>query len=727
MNWILEQTGFDKHTIADRGNRFLIGNGYLGVRGTLDEDGKNELAAVNLAGIYDQVDGGWREPLNAPNPFHTICLAQGRSLGCTGLMPQQHCQSLDYFQGLARRKTVWSCGQACVQVESERFVSLTKIHLSGSRYTVTVRHAPCSVELRAHIDGDVWDLNGPHYSSTRYAHTGTVLLCCAKTAGGAEVAVARRLFWPQAEMKIAKGENFQSGTLLLQPGQSVTLVSMNAVYTTNDTPDPAAAALAAVQELTLNAYEALCAENACAWQKIWKAAQVEIDGDEQAEQAINYSLYHLHSIAPAPGMTCSIPARGLSGQTYKGAVFWDTEMFMLDHFLYTRPQVARSLLCYRIESLPAAMEKARYYGWQGAFYAWESQDGGYDACSDYNVIDVFTGRPVRTYFKDKQVHISAAVARGILLYTHVTGDKTLLAEGGAKVIAECARFYWSLLVRPNATGCLELHDVIGPDEYHERVNNNAYTNRMAAAVFDWAAQAAALLQDFDPLAYQQLCDEMKLESLLSKLAVARQEIYLPKPDPTGLIEQFDGYFSLEDPSIEEVRARLKDPREYWGGSHGVAGDTQIIKQADVVAMLGLFAGEYTAEQLRRNWQYYETRTEHGSSLSACMYALVACRFGDAQAAYPFFMQSATAELRGGGKQWAGLVYIGGTHPAAAGGAWKVLAEGFAGLRCGAQRPQVTPCLPAGWKRVAFSVIIQGKRWHIEITPEQVQLISMESE
>ncbi len=290
----------------------------------------------------------------------------------------------------------------------------------------------------------------------------------------------------------------------------------------------------------------------------------------------------------------SIPARGLSGQTYKGAVFWDTEMFMLDFFLFTDPDVARSLMKYRVDTLGGAMEKAAFYGYEGAFYAWESQEGGFDACSDYNVTDVFTGRPQRTYFKDKQYHISAAVVYGIMRYTQITGDQSLLQEGGLKTVIECANFITVCCLKGQWGDCYEIWDVIGPDEYHERVNNNAYTNRMAKFVFQSAAE---LLKD--PEWKARIEQEYPVDELVRRFEDAAAHIYLPKPDKDGIIEQFDGYSHLEDAPIDEVRGRLLHEKEYWGGAYGVAAETKVIKQADVVTMLNLFPEEYEPEILKR--------------------------------------------------------------------------------------------------------------------------------
>lgn len=170
--------------------------------------------------------------------------------------------------------------------------------------------------------------------------------------------------------------------------------------------------------------------------------------------------------------------------------------------------------------------------------------------------------------------------------------------------------------------------------------------------------------------------------------------------------------------MDAVRARLKDPREYWGGAYGVASQTQIIKQADVIAMLELCHEDYTADIIKANWNYYSPRTEHGSSLSACMYALTACRWGNPEEAYPFFMKSALADWDGGGKQWAGLVYIGGTHPAASGGAWKVFAQGFAGLEDTPDGPTIHPQLPAAWKKISFTCCEKGKYYRVTADHEK---------
>lgn len=468
-------------------------------------------------------------------------------------------------------------------------------------------------------------------------------------------------------------------------------------------------------------YNVQKAEHTTAWEKIWKISKIEIDGDEDAEHALNYSIYHLNCIAPRNLKGKSIPARGLSGQVYKGAVFWDTEMFMIDYYIHTEPAVAKTLLDYRISTLDGARHKAAEYGLEGAYYAWESQEGGYEGCSDYNIVDVFTKRPMRTYFRDKQYHVSAAVVYAFVKYINATGDYMILKEGGLETIIECAKMYRSLLIKYADGDKYEIHDVVGPDEYHERVNNNAYTNRMAKMCFEKAVEFIDYAMNKFPDCYQKLDIRYDLQNLRKIFGNSAENIYIKEPDERGLIEQFDGYFKREDTTVDNVRSRLLDPKEYWGGAYGVAAETQIIKQADVAAMLSIFKNDYNKEIMKRNWEYYEPRTEHGSSLSACMYSLLSCYTQNADAAYPLFMKSAKADLSSGGKEWMGLVYIGGTHPASEGGSWIVAIRGFAGFDIINGKPVCKPVLPKQWKRMKFRVLVRGKLYTISITGENAEI------
>ncbi|MBO4734513.1 MAG: glycoside hydrolase family 65 protein, partial [Clostridia bacterium] len=462
-------------------------------------------------------------------------------------------------------------------------------------------------------------------------------------------------------------------------------------------------------------YKFLKNEHISVWEEIWNNSDVLIDGDKEAQFALRYSIYHLCSIAPHNTDKCGIPARGLSGQVYKGAAFWDTEMFMLPFFQFTDSKVASNLLKYRIRTLPGAERKAKEFGFEGAFFAWESQETGDDACTLFNVTDVFTGRPLRTYFKDKQIHISADIVYAMWNYCRATGDYTVLRDGGLTLMYKCLWFFYTYSSFKPYKNRYEILDVIGPDEYHDRVNNNAFTSIM----IKHAADIFILALEKVKAEYPEV-----LESLNKDLSWAydfAQKLYVPQPGEDGIIEQFDGYLGLEDATPKMLKERELKENEYWGG-HGLASTTRAIKQADVIMALNVFGNEYSREIKKANWDFYEPYTEHGSSLSACAYAIVAAQIGYTDWAYKYFMKTATVDLTGDTKQYVGSQYIGGTHPAANGGAWNTAIFGFAGVSYTDTVLDISPQLPENWKSIEFKLNWQGEKLNIKVIDNTVKII-----
>jgi len=632
ISWKIEESGYDSRKAINLGNKFLTGNGYMGIRGTLEEYTKEQFPAVNLAGIYDQTGNGWREPLNAPNGLYTRLLIEGEEYSLPEKDWMSHKMTLNYRYGLFGRETVFQTKKGNISLQTERFASMEEKHLIVLKTTLTPSFDG-EVEVITGIDADVWDINGPHYDSVDTGSLNECLYALGTTHENQDlVVVFEAIGLPEKTDQMVSSDDRKVTRYINIPvkaGGQYSLYKYIAVYTSKDCKNYKAEAEKLVLKAKEAGYEQLLSDHKSNWEEKWKVSEVTIEGDDEAMEALNYSLYHLHSIAPRHSESLSIAARGLSGQTYKGAVFWDTEMFMLDF---------------------------------------------------------------------------------------------LLSEGGAEVILECAKFYYSLLIRRIKEERYELWDVIGPDEYHERVNNNAYTNRMAKYTFDAAVEVLK-----EKMAEGNENSAQKKE-LLERLEDAAKHLYIPEPDEkTGIIQQFDGYELLEEVSIAEVKERLLHEKEYWGGAYGVASHTKIIKQADVVTMINLFSNEYDVDTIYKNWSYYEPRTEHGSSLSACMYSMLACKCGMADNAYPFFIKSARADLLDGGKQWAGLIYIGGTHPAASGGAYMTAVEGFAGLRIEDGELKASPRLPAAWNKLSFNVYYQGDLYQIIVTKEEAKVKKCQSD
>ncbi|QQE11926.1 glycoside hydrolase family 65 protein [Planctomycetota bacterium] len=723
MSWTLSECTYDAAKVVQHGNKYLIGNGYMGFRGTLDECRKESLVGCMLAGLYDQVGNKWREPINAPNGLYL------RIKGTSDENIETHAQSLDIRIAEFERATTWRMSEGSVSLKSKRFACADDVHLMVARYELSST-VDCEVEIESGIDADVWDINGPHLKSVRCDNEDGVLIVKATTHElEKDVCVCERFDIMCKNNVLVKEtvrrhdlQNIRHSIIKLKANEVVKITKYVSVYTELDVSDVEKASVESVNKAVVVGYSELHRKHKIVWEKRWNEADVEIKGDVEAQFAIRYSLYHLMIIAPMHSDRLSIAARGLSGQVYKGAIFWDTEIFMIPFFTQVFPEVSRSLLNFRAITLDGAKRKASEYGFEGAFFAWESQETGDDACSHFNVTDVFTNRPLRTYFRDKQVHISADIVYAIWSYYEQTGDWKFIQNIGARIVFECAKFFLSYLHYKPMKRRYEVLDVTGPDEYHERIHNNAYTNRMIKHVFD---VTLIICNRLDEDNCYKLLDKTGLSDDVKLIQDISERLFVPPIlEETLLVEQFNGYFTLEDISLEQLRSRILDKTEYLGGGNGIATNTQILKQADVILMLQLFNEEYSDEVCKRNWEYYEPRTEHGSSLSSCVYAIQAAKLGQAEWAYKYFMKTATIDLTGESKQFIGPLYIGGTHPVANGGAWMAVVNGFAGMKVNTHGIALKPHLPKHWSCISFKA-----RWHeqcveIEIDHEKVIFIAL---
>jgi nigerose phosphorylase len=715
-----------KESLMRRGNIYQLANGYMGYRGTLDEFGPEEWVGVTLAGIFDQVGAAWREPVNAPNGGFTRVSVDGAELSALTSKVRRHKQTLQFAAALFERETIFASRTKTLTVKSSRFLSAAVPNLGVIKFSVSC-DKPAQVTIRTGIDCNIWDLNGPHLGQLTAEKQDSVLLVQGRTSENAQrVAVAEAVdlgFGKEAHEFRGK-RNLRVITLQAEAGKTYTFHKYFAVVTDNDVAGQTVheVAIKTVQHARALGY-AQCWENhRVAWSRKWEHCDVVIEGDDEAQQALRYSILQLLMVAPVNGSANSIPARALSGQVYKGAVFWDTEMFMFPFFLHTYPEKARELMRYRIKTLDGARRKAKSEGagYRGAFYAWESQETGDDACTYFNVGDPVTGRDIRTYFRDKQVHISGDVALAMWNYFKVTGDDSLLLAGGAEVILECARFYSSYAYFNVDRDRYEILDVTGPDEYHERVHNNAFTSRVVQETFAIAGAAVAHLRRRHPAVWRTLAKKLRIARELPRFRQGAARLYVPAPDArTGVIEQFDGYHKLRETTVAALKAKMVHPHEYLGGENGLAVPTQIIKQADVVMMLNLFKSDYSAAIKQANWEYYEPRTEHGSSLSACAYALVAAEFGKLDFAYKYFLQTAQIDLEAKYKVYVGTIFIGGSHPAANGGAWMTAVLGFGGVQADEHRLTINPRLYRKWRKLQFNLAYRGDGFRVAITPTAV--------
>jgi trehalose/maltose hydrolase-like predicted phosphorylase len=424
-----------------------------------------------------------------------------------------------------------------------------------------------------------------------------------------------------------------------------------------------------------------------------------VDGDEAAQKALRFAIYHMNSAANPDDEHVSIGARGLTGDGYSGHVFWDTDIFLLPFYIFTWPEAARAMLMYRYHTLPPARAKAARLGFRGALYAWESTDTGEETTPTFVIGPDGAIVPVRCG-TDEQ-HISADVAYAVWQYWQATGDAKFLLDAGAEILLETARF-WASRVVLEADERYHIRGVIGPDEYHEDVDDNAYTNVMAQWNLERGVEVAALLERRWPEHWTSIADRLQLDpDETAEWQTLASRLFTSVDPATGLLEQFAGFFDLEPVDIAAYEPRSA-PLDLLLG-HERTERSQVIKQADVVMLLAMLEDRFPEGVRRANYFYYEQRCGHGSSLSPGVHALVAARLGDMTRAERYFRETAAIDLddtMGNASQ--------GIHIGALGGLWQAVVFGFGGLSVEPKGLRAAPRLPVHWSELRFPFRWRGR-------------------
>lgn len=469
-------------------------------------------------------------------------------------------------------------------------------------------------------------------------------------------------------------------------------------YAANRKPRPGTA-LRRAREAERAGFERLLVEHRGAWARRWEDADVVIEGDDEAQLAVRFALFHLMGSVADSG-EAAVGARGLSGPAYRGHVFWDGDVFVLPFLAATHPQAARAMVEYRIRRLPAARVHARVSGHQGARFPWESAASGFDV-TPTSALDR-TGRivPVRT--GQLEEHITADVAWAAACYVDWTGDRSFSEGPGRTLLVETAR-YWASRIRIDSQGRGHIYGVIGPDEYHEPVDDNAFTNVMAR----WNLRRAAELVRPGDAAVSEEEQQGWLEAADSLVAG-----YDPS---TGLYEQFAGFWDLEPLVIADVAPTRPIAADLLLGRKRVEG-AQVIKQTDVLMLHHLVPDELVPGSLLPNLLFYEPRTAHGSSLSPGIHAALFARAGlldEALGALRLANRIDLEDLTG--------TTAGGLHLATMGSVWQALAYGFAGLRPRDDVLEVDPRLPSPWAALQVRVRFHGARVRLRIEAESASI------
>lgn len=708
--WNLEINNIAREQIVNYGSNLLCGNGYLAYRGTLEEWDKEQYKACIVSDTYDMADGKWRELTNAPDGLLTQIYINDRKIGHYPASKYAETKlEFDYRYGIFKRTSI--INKENLSIQSERFASYDNLHLIANKYMISDLEKINKFELKIGIDGDVWNLNGEHLDNFKgeYDSEKQIIYLKAETVEKKiEVVTALSFKLEKAKIDNIKVENREKSIFLILKldSKSNNLVMQRnvVVYSSNDLNNPLEAALTDAAESINIGYEKLLEKHKNIWNNKWELMDIKIKGNEIDQLALRFNLYHNIIATPAHSDKLPIGARGLSCQAYQGAAFWDQEIFNLPMFLFTETETAKNILKYRYHTLDGARKKAKELGYAGAFYAWISGKSGEELCPSFFFKDVISGRKIRNHFNDWQIHVSPDISYAVWQYFLASNDIEFIINYGAEILFEVARFLHSRVHYNKFKDRYEIIRLLGPDEYHENVDNNTFTNYQSKFALKKALYFYFKLENEYPEKLDKLKDKISLEEdEITAWQEISEKIYLPEPDSESkLIEQFDGYFELEDTTAEELEKRLINKEEYWGWPNGVAVFTQVIKQADVIQLFTLH-DIFSQEVVKANYNYYEPRTQHGSSLSPSQYAITAARLGNPEETYRYFEKSAYIDLKSTNKAVSGGTFIGGIHTAAAGGIWQLIVNGFAGMNLNKNTLSFSPVLTEEWEEIEWKI------------------------
>ncbi|KQQ21384.1 kojibiose phosphorylase [Methylobacterium sp. Leaf123] len=711
--WLLRETGYELLRESTFETRFAISNGFLGVRGGLAA----HLGACRaipprfyVAGLFDTPTPDSVIPELVPAPDWTqvsILLPDGPLMRC----PDRSSRALtpDMRRGALFMEARQTCNAPLeVRLRSMRVVSLDaraigmqvielRIESGVSDLTFEAALGPTDFELapeRAEFDLKAW----------RTWRSGRSLAIAA--AASLEVDGIER-------QPVARGDLSWAWRWTAQPGQVVTFRRIVAVTRHHATDVHAGARarreLAAARTI---GWRGILARHEAAWAERWRCSDIRVTGDPAAQAALRFAVFHLNGAANPEDPHVSVAARALTGDDYRGHVFWDTEIFLVPFYALTWPEAARTLLMYRFRTLDAARAKAARMGWQGALYAWESADTGAEVTPpqtvgpDRKILDILCG--------SQEQHISADVAYAVWQYWQATEDEAFLQEAGAEILLETARFWTSRAVL-EADGLRHIRGVIGPDEYHERVDDNAFTNVMARWNIARGLDVAALMRERWPDTWERLARSLGLgEPELAHWREAAETIATGRDPATGLYEQFAGFSALEGIDLNAYAGRSVPMDVVLGRER--TQRAQAIKQADVVALLALLPEAFPGTSGGTNFDHYEPLCGHGSSLSRVMHGLAAVRLGRPEAALGYFHRSAAIDLAD-----THVAIGGGIHIAALGGLWLMAIFGFAGLSLGADGLAFDPRLPASWHGLDFRIRWRGRELAVAVDGKNREL------
>lgn len=736
MTWNISNPDLSQQALLNMESIFALGNGYLGVRGNFEEGYGERLSTIRgtyLNAFHDVIEIPYGEKLFAfPDTqqklvnnidAQTVLIYLGDEKEPFRLdhgTITAHERRLHMDKGYSERIVQWQSPEGKeIKLTFRRLVSFAQREL----FAIDVRMEPVNfngqVRIVSTVNGKVKNYTNANDPRVGAGHAERMNVIDAGVKGSdayvvdetmasklRAACVTRHRLSADADIRLEAGTGEVTFTAVLPLTGPIQFTKYN-LYTDSlrHGQDMLERGIQLQEELKDTSFEDLLAGQGEYLNDYWKSADVVIQNDDQLQEGIRFNLFQLLQSAGRDKHS-NISAKGLSGEGYEGHYFWDTEIYMFPVFLMTQPDIARQLLLYRYSTLEQARDRAREMGHrQGALFPWRTISG--TECSSFF--------PSGT----AQYHISADIAYSYIQYYLAEQDRDFLLSYGAEVLIETARLWADIGHYYN--GAFHIDEVTGPDEYTCCVNNNYYTNVMAKHNLKWAAKSCAILESYDAQGFKSLCGRLGVTAdEISAWAKAADAMLLPYDEALGINPQDDTFLRK---AVWDFENTPEDKYPLLLNYHPLTiYRYQVCKQADTVLAHFLLEDEQSLETIQRSYDYYEGITTHDSSLSSCIFSIMASKIGNMDKAYEYFIETARLDLdntHGNTKD--------GLHMANMGGTWMSIVYGFAGMRLKESGLSLSPAIPKDWEKYAFRLNFRGRLIGVNIEKDGVTLEIVEGE
>lgn len=731
--WKVIEEGFDPSMQMSSESIFSLGNGRMGQRANFEEDYSGEtFQGTYIAGVYypDKTRVGWwkngypeyfAKVLNAPNWIGIHVAIDSERLDLNKAEILDFYRELNMKEGyLLRKFRVRLPSGKELEVTARRFLSISNDEIGVVHYQVRAGNFAGELTFTPFIDGNVknrdanydeyfWDILGADSrEESAYLHARTKkseFEVCMTMMNTVLVNGSIKEIDPLILVK----EKYcaQKYGVMLKEGDTATLIKYVSVVSSMNYPVDklVSEGKSAVRRAYAEGYQKLFEDHRALWEEKWSHSDIIIKGDPSAQQGIRFNIFHLNQTYTGEDERLNIGPKGFTGEKYGGSTYWDTEAYLIPFYLSTAPvKVSRNLLIYRYKHLQKAIENAEKLGFSGgaALYPMVTMNG--EEC--HNEWEI-------TF---EEIHRNGAIAFAIYNYIRYTEDRKYLAEYGLEVLIAISRFWRQRVNWSDVKGKYVMLGVTGPNEYENNVNNNWYTNKMAVWTLGYTLEALEYVLNDHPDDYKRIVEATKFnhERETAQWRDIVEHMYFPYSEKLGVFLQQDGYLDKDQLKVSELKKSDRPLNQKWSWDRILR--SVFIKQADVLQGIYTFEEEYSLDIIRRNYDFYEPRTVHESSLSPCIHSILATRLGYHKRAYELYLRTSRLDLDDYNHE-----VDEGLHITSMGGTWMSIVYGFGGMRIRDNRLQFNPSVPANWESLSFRIMFRENVIRINLGSAQAEI------